>query len=625
MAMTLQPGVRPLRVAVLEPEGLREEAVRRAENAWFVYTWEALQQLGLRAEALPPMAPAEPARLAPFSALLLPGLPAWALTPSAAQHVPWADEPAQRALEHWVREGGILIGLGPQPLPLAALFGVQPAGPPIDAEPFTLTATLRLTDSPEVARIHSPVHPQQPLLLFSPLWPVVPQPGTRVLATAYDSTGEQPIGAAITARRLGSGQAYLFAFDLPRTLWSLHKGRPATVDYDGDGYFRTSDMILIGHHAIEVAYADELLFVLQSLLARRPHPFIAPFPPRSRARSEHETLTDALFFWGGDDEAATNGLQRRASDVMAARGLPYHINAMPRVTPEGVGPFGLSRKDAEAIRANGHEISLHYNFRDGVKHPYIITPEAVQAQAEAFRRTFGRDPICTVNHCTHWSGWYEPAEWMRAAGGRADNSFIHKQSPPSNPVNLLGFGFGTAFPHYFYRDYRSGNSRIDFLEEPITAYEVGYTRDSTDYALVHRVVDLAVSYGLTMNMFYYPVYIAEWPTCRQAIDEFLRYTAARGVRAVHMGNDALWRWWDARARSAVQDAVELPDGTLRLAVFCAYPDGMLVRIPRAARKPGVVRVNGQPAVHETRAQCGLDWLIFAVSAGERTVEVQWEV
>lgn len=566
---------------------------------------------------------AERARLVPFSALLLPGLPAWAVTAGTAQHVPWAHEPALRTLEQWVRNGGVLAGLGPQPLSLAGLFGVEPAGPLRDVEPFTLAGTLRLDGALEVAGIHSPLHPQQPLLLFAPVWPVAPQPGTRVLATAYDPDGEQPIGAAITARRLGSGQAYLFAFDLPRTLWSLHKGRPLTADRDGDGYLRTSDMILTGRHAADVAYADELLFVLQSLLARRPHPSIAPFPPRAGARDERDLLTDALFFWGGDDEAATNGLQRRASAFMASRGLPYHINAMPRVSATGIGPFGLSREDAEAIRASGHEVSLHYNFHDGVEHPYRITPQAVHAQAEAFRRTFGYNPICTVNHWTHWSGWHEPAEWMRAAGGRADNSFIHRQSPPSNPVNLLGFGFGTAFPHYFYRDHRGGNTRIDFLEEPITAYEIGYTRDGTDFALVHRVVDLAIHYGLTINMFYHPVYIAEWESCRLAIDEFLRYTGERGVRAVHMGNDALWRWWDARARSALRDAVEHPDGSIRLIASCAYPDGMLVRIPLDGRTAGAITVNGRPAAWETRTQGGLHWLVVAVPAGESTVEVRW--
>src|SRR5262249_54773632 len=158
-----------------------------------------------------------------------------------------------------------------------------------------------------------------------------------------------------------------------------------------------------------------------------------------------DRVPDLLCYWGGDDEAATNGLQRVASDFLRAQGLPYHVNAMAK---DGV--FGLSPADAAAIRANGHEVSLHYNFRDGFSHPYAFTRTDVLHQAEGFRRTFGHDPVCTVNHYTHWAGGAEPAEWLREAGGRADNSFIHQGSPPLNPVNLYGFAFGTAYPHYFY-------------------------------------------------------------------------------------------------------------------------------------------------------------------------------
>lgn len=295
--------------------------------------------------------------------------------------------------------------------------------------------------------------------------------------------------------------------------------------------------------------------------------------------------------------------------------LPYHVNAMPRE-----GAFGLSVEDAAAIRANGHEVSLHYNFRDGFAHPGPFRREDVMAQFAAFRRRFGFEPVCTVNHCVHWTGWAEPAEWMRDAGGRADNSFTHKRFPPSNPVNSFGFSFGSAFPHYFYRDHRGGNARLDFLEQPIVAYEVGYTREGTDFPRLHRILDHAARYHLTLNTFYHPVYVAEWPTCRLAIKELLRYLDERRIAAVHLGNDALWRWWDARHRSTIGDAVR-EDGRLRCAVDCAAPGGLIVKLPAPGRGEVAAELDGKPVAARVREELGRPWAHVVVPQGAHRLGV----
>jgi hypothetical protein len=55
-------------------------------------------------------------------------------------------------------------------------------------------------------------------------------------------------------------------------------------------------------------------------------------------------------------------------------------------------------------------------------------------------------------------------------------------------VNFLGFSFGTAFPFWFHDDWRGRNRRIDFLEQPVAAYECGYVgRERTDFPTVHKV------------------------------------------------------------------------------------------------------------------------------------------
>lgn len=581
--------------AYLIDDTLRAAANARGENYWDVYLAELFEQMGLAAEPINLRSLADPSDLARYSALVVGDVPAERLSGELRE-----------ALGQWVEGGGVLLGLGTTGLD--DLFGnrfraliPQPDGP------FSLAARFKLLDHPLTAGLQSPLDPDQPLLAFSTVRDVIPERST-VLARLVDEAGEG--GAAITVRSVGQGLAFYTAFSVSQTVWVLHKGRPLTVDHDGDGFLRTSDLIVIGENSILVQYADELLWLIQSVLGRTRQPFIHQIPPMG------ERIPDMLCFWGGDDEAATNGLQLRASRFLRERNLPYHINVMAKD-----GEFGLSREDCRAILANGHEISLHYNFRDGFQHPYLFTREDLLAQAVAFRETYGIQPICSVNHCTHWSGWHEPAEWYLEAGGRADNSFIHKKSPPGNPVNLLGFSFGTAYPHYYYRDYRGGNSRIDFLEEPITGYEIGYTREGTDFPLLHQALDHAARYHLTLNMFYHPVYVAEYPTCQLAIDEMQRYLAERGITAVHMGNDALWHWWDARHSSGIVD-VTSQGADIRFTADCAASGGMLVKVPIGDERVESATIDSHVATCVTRHEFGQSWAFLIVPRGTHRLQLR---
>jgi hypothetical protein len=586
--------VRSLATAYLDDPDLRSTANSRGENYWDAYLAEIGEQLGLCAEPLPLAALADPAVLARYSALLVGEVP------------PDRTSDAMRAtVRQWVEGGGILFGLGTTGWD--ALFGnrFQEAIPQPDG-PFSLAAKFRLCEHALTADLGSPLQPDQPLLAFSPVRTLIPETST---ALAVLSDGAAAGSAVITVRSLGRGLALYTGFRLAQTIWVLHKGRPLTKDRDGDGYLRASDLIVIDENSVRVQYADELLWLLQSTLGRNRQPMLHQLPPVG------EHVPDLLCFWGGDDEAASNGLQLRASRFLHERGLPYHINVMAKH-----GTFGLSPEDCRAILANGHEISLHYNFRDGYTHPHLFTREDVLAQAAAFRQAYGIQPVSTVNHCGHWSGWHEPAEWLSETGGRADNSFIHHRSPPDNPVNRLGFSFGTAYPHYFYRDAAGGNARIDFLEEPHTGYEVGYTRDGTDFPRLREMLDHAARYHLTLNTFYHPVYLAEYPTCQQAIDEMLRYLRERNIYALHMGSDALWRWWDARHRSRISDV--LVDRTeVSFSADCRADTGMVVKLPLGEATVERAMAGDVAAPYVTRHEFGQDWAFLAIPAGEHHVRL----
>ncbi len=362
---------------------------------------------------------------------------------------------AAKEIAAWVEAGGTLLGFATTGLD--DLFGnTFHSETPQRDKGFAVTGLVKLREHALTTPVCSPFFVDKPLPVFGPVRKVNSQT-SEPLADLLSVRSAETIFPAVTHRPLGQGHAFYFAFDVAQTMWVLHKGRPIDGDYDLDGYLRLSDAIALGDLPLDVPYADELLFLLQNMIHAAGVPLVHQLPPLDGKPA------DLVVFFGGDDEGLSDGSQVLASDFMKSRGLPYHINILP--FPDG--HFGLTVEEFEHIVANGHEPSIHYNFIEGFDHPTGFTQEDVQRQWDCYMQTFGREPVASVIHWCRWIGWAEPARWMMEAGGRADNSRIGVSSPPLNPVNNIGFAFGTALPNYYYDDWRGENRRIDFLAEPI--------------------------------------------------------------------------------------------------------------------------------------------------------------
>jgi hypothetical protein len=597
---------------------LREQANQNHENYWYEYIREINEQLGLRAVPVSRQILKDIARLNEISILFIGDLTPNEIVEGMAEN-----------LRAWVKNGGVLIGFASQGLD--NVFGNPPPAPPKEGkcdgirqqptDDYTIAGYFDLLPDQLTAGIHSELSPDQKLLIFSDIRRITPQT-SKTISRLYDANGADTGCAAITQHDYGEGHAYYFAFNVPKTIWILHQGRPVTDDLDSDGKYRSRELHVIGDNARDVLYADEILFLIQNMVGKKPQPFIYQIPPKG------EEIPDSLFYWGGDDESARNGIQLRASEWMKEKGLPYHINAM------GVnGEFGLTVERAEKIRQNGHEISLHYNFvnYEDYPQPYPFTEEDVKKQAEAFYQKFGFRQICSVNHNGCWIDWEKPAEWMLAAGGKADNSFIPGIDPlpaPQTNAPFFGFGFGTSYPFYFYDDFEGKNARINFLEEPVTAYEIGHRgsigdRETSDFEQIHTVIDLTAKYHLLMNLFYHPVYISDFPLCRTAISECLRYIEERNIVAVHSGNDALWKWWDARSRSTITNIITT-ENTVRFTTHCEYEDGMIIKIPIQNATIFSARCDGKEAIYKVRQEFGQNWGYVIAPYGNHEIEVKRE-
>jgi len=580
----------------------RRVELAEGRNYWFAYVEEILSRLGVCAQALPLAACGEPSALRQAGVLFLGDLSASALPRRAG-----------RALAEWVATGGVLIAFATEGLD--ELFGVEgDRCVPQARGPFSINGYFKLGRSSVAEDCRAEAAPEQRLVIISPVR-LVWTPRSERLARLYLCDGAEPnLGdrargtayAAITHRAVGRGHAFYFAFNVPQTLWALHQGRPVDADYDGDGYHRASDACVLGQNSLEVPYADALHFLLANMIGRRPVPMVHQVPPRDGR------VAPALLCFGGDDEGEPRN-QVLASDFMAARRLPYHINVMPLN-----GRFALSRDEKAHIEANGHEVALHYNFIDGFPHPCGFTREDVAAQAQLFRETFGRDSVCSVLHWCRWTGWADPARWIAEQGGRADNSFVHWTSPPLNPVGLVGFAFGSAFPRHFWDDAAHANARLDFIEIPMVAYEVGYLADEFRPEQIQRALALATRYRLTLDFFWHPIYIARYPACQKAVDELVRLMGQMPVPPALAGPDEVCRWWDARSKASVRRA-SLDSGRLTFEAECHYRHGFVVKVPTGAAPARACAVDARPAPFESPREFGQHWAFIPLPPGRHAV------
>jgi len=583
-------------VAFLYDAKLHEKANNDGKNYWGVYTAELLDWLGVPAARVSPHDLEDAEKLAGASALVL--------SRDAAASL----EGVKVDFEAWVRSGGLLIGFMPEGM--EKLFGVEKRGlMQQGTDPFSVNTTFGWVPSPLTRGIPSPLFPPEPLLILSDRVLLRPVKTDRARTLAASSEGP-----AIIYRRLGKGATLYFAFDLAQTAWAVHQGRPVDKDYDLDGtHLRTTDGIVTGMRMTKALVVDEVLLVLERVLARHGVVSLDRLPPSGGKPS------DALLFWGGDDEGLSDGSQLFASEFMKSKGLPYHINVMPT----GGTRFGLSLEDARRILKNGHELSVHFDFVTEWPKP-DYTPEDLKAQWKLFVERYRVRPEVYVAHWLRWCGWDETPLTLQRLGMTGENNRLGVPTAlnVANPTDRIGFAWGTVFPFHYWAGHGSGNRRIDFVSLPIHCYEMGYDSctDASEFTHLRAQLAFALHYRLTTGMFYHPCNVARYESCRKALEETLSYMRHAKANVHHMGHDALARWWMARSAASVEDLREGGSGIVRVASECE--GGMTLRIPRPARGRSLgVRVDGRTRRPVPGKGIAEGFLMVPLACGEHEVSV----
>ena len=584
-----------------------------SQNYWDIYIEEINDQLGIRANRLSLADMECPQRLKNIKTMII-----------GCQSAGYLTAQAKDTLNTWVLQGGILIGFGVNGLD--NIFGISCQSTITQKnDDYTISGKFQWMPHRLAKDIHPLLFLEQKLLILSDIMCAQLSDGQE-LAHLYSKDDKDLSFPAVTWRQYGEGQAGWFAFDVAKTIWVLHQGRPTwDIIPENTNQPRTCELQIIESNFKKVFYADELLFVLQNMIAQNHHPFIYQIPPSQDGR-----FPDALFYWGGDEYRGPVEESIRASDWMKQKGLPYHINIESEHHP-------ITVDQARRIIDNGHELSAYYTLdvSDG-KGGYettLMTEETFIRQNNAFFEKFGYRPICSVNHNLRWKGWVEPAKWIEKAGGKADNSFavneLHRPNLWGN-APCFGSGFGTCYPFYFYDDYTGKNKRINVIEEPIVSYEIGHRGtvrgtagdlETVAFEEIHLAVDLAVKHHFLMNMFYHPTHINTKPTCRQAIEELLMYILYKKACVIHMGNDEVWRWWDSRSKATMEE-VKLSDNMICFECCCEYHNGMIIKLLVKDFSSINIQCDGSPASYHVRKEFAGTWLYIEISQGKHNLSVE---
>ncbi|MBD3292017.1 MAG: hypothetical protein GF393_03775 [Armatimonadia bacterium] len=596
--------MRDFRVAVMLDEDAWRGANRAGRNWWPAYYPEILARMGLPHDVIgPEHLSAE--GLAGYDVLLLPGNGGRAGKPAPPDG---NSTGSPEAIADWVEAGGLLIGFATEGLD--ALFGIE-VEDTLDhmGDEFTPSGCIRLCDEEWTLQLLPPHEQHSALPIIAPMR-VAEAPECRELARLLSFFEQDLHRPAVTWREVGEGAACWWAFDLAECLWKVHQGRPVYEDFDGDGKLRTMDAVATRPWPAEIPYADLMLMTLRRIIAERGAVFLSQLPP-----TDEGSVPDALFHWGGDDEADPD-VSIPAAKFMAVLDLPYHINIMPN--PPGTHP--LPREDFERLGELGCERSIHFNFITHSEHPFAFTKADLARQLEDYLAAYGEMPVCTVFHWVSWTGWAEPARWLSELGLRGDNNRIHWRYPPVNPTNRVAFAFGTAWPFHYLDAWRHKNARIDFVSLPICGYEVGHFAGRFEPSQLHRAIELAGRWGLTMSLFIHPVRLTE-DAPRQAVQEALRHIDRLGLRAMHLGTDALCEWWHERDCSVVE-CVEVGERQTRVTIRAESERGCVVEM-RARGDAPEVTVDGESVDPCVRERCGDRWLAVGLPEGRSRVSVRW--
>jgi hypothetical protein len=515
--------------------------------------------------------------------------------------------PAARVadLTTWVTAGGNLIAFQPD-AQLAPLLGLTGQGAQLANAYLLPDPGTRFGNG--IARTTLQYHGAADLYTPS---------NAAALATLYSDAVTPTAWPAVTLRKVGSGNAAAFTFDLASSVVWTRQGNPAWAASERDGFAPVrSDDKFYGNAAadpqtdwvdparIGVPQADEqqrLLANLVTLLdaSRRPLPRFWYLPQGRKA----------VVVMTGDDHG--NGGTAGRFDKYLAASIPgcavdqWQCVRSTSYVYAGT-PIGYSMQ--AAYDAQGFEIALHIDTGCADFTPASLEQMYVQQVAD-WNASFPNlpPPVTQRHHCVVWSDWISGAQSELAHGIRLDTTYY--AWPPSWINDVPGYMTGSAMPMRFST--LDGNPVDVYMAATQMTDESGQTFPKTVDTLLDNAIGLNAYYGVfTVN--------AHTDTPASDVsDAVIASAQARGVAVVSARQ--MLKWLDGRNTSSFGN-VTWGGGVLGFTVVPgAGSTGLQAMLPIASNGlvlGGVTRA-GSAVPYAVATVKGIDYAMFTADTGGR--------
>ena len=430
----------------------------------------------------------------------------------------------------------------------------------------------------------------QTIPLFAPI--SAPQTCGKTLTYAFTADGEK-VPALIKGEH-----SFEFCFDLLASVW--FSGDGFVTNEPSDYFFigRTPDTRPLLDAKNTEPFNDLLLSELENALCDFGIPMLWKLPPTTDSG-----IPDLAIHFSGDDDCSSLRYNVDAALTMEARGLPYHINAMPARGER----FVMTKEQFDEIRSHGCEIALHTDFTDGVNY----NSQSLGRQVELFEKTFGIHPITNTNHCFIQGG--STAERMRffeEHGILADNGKMGEFDPTDiNAFDLCGFGFGTAFPRFTCDDVNHQNRPIGSMEIPIPYYEPRLESDDSEPSKIIGYLENGARYGRYLQFFIHPHYLAlkssKRPAVLRALDVIQKHLDKMGSKVLYCTTNQIATFWKQRAETVLEKC----EGGWE--ITCNTP--LLIRLPHPFEK---ILLDGKYTSVHPKTLAGKSVFLLPISPGK---------
>lgn len=557
------------------------------------------------------------------------------------------DAIAAARLDRYVRAGGSLIAMRPDRR-LAPMLGLEAAPGILQGGYLRLE---RQTGASWGAR-------DEPLRFHGEA-DTYTLAGARPIAWLYRDADLATGHPAVTMRKLGSGVAAMWAFDLARDVAYTRQGdaRCCDEERDGLGDLAAVDMFVHGWvdaERIHIPQADELQRLLVGMMAgalegEHPLPRLWYFP----------SDVDGLLIATGDSHGNPVPWIEHALDVVERRGgrmtVYYSPPAPipPRDTPRGIArelrrlastiplvgpivanPFLPPRADQIAAwRERGHEFAIHPYVEEGVDRGY----RAMRAAFESMGAGSASKTVRT--HRVLWSGWVETARIQAEHGIGLNVDYYHLSPALRDQTGRWVYGHftGSALPMKQVDEqgiildvYQQLTQLAD--EHLLKVYEWGPNLSAEEALEVSRTLideSLANGYGPSVAQFHVDGFNPNVVFHSDAVrwmEGTVDHAKSRGV-PIWSAEQWLEFVQQRRATSVTSLKWDAEHRLLRLSVEAggssATPIGLMLPSKYLRMRLDEVRIDGAAAAGRDKTIGGLDYRIVSVEPGRHDVDVTY--